>query len=162
MATIFSLPIFSEIILPFLLVFAIIFAILEKTKILGDDKKQINAIIALAVGLLLLAFEEPRMIIGKLVPFLAVAAVVILIFMLLYGFVGGTKEGGLSKGLTITFGIFIAIALVVAVLWVTGAWDKTYTFLTSGDWANDIWINFIFIAVVVGAIAAVIASSKSK
>lgn len=160
--TIFSHWIFSEIILPFLLVFTIIFALLEKSKILGEDKKQINAIIALAVGLLLLAFEYPREIIGKIVPFLAVAAVVILIFMLLYGFVGGTKEGGLPSGLKIAAGIIIGLGLLVVVLWASGIWPNVYDFFTSGKWAEEVWINFVFIGVVIAAIAAVIASGKAK
>jgi len=162
MATIFSLPIFSEIVLPFLLVFTLIFAILEKTKILGDDKRQINAIVSLAVGLLLLVFEYPREIIGNLVPFLAVAAVVLLVFMLLYGFVGGTKEGNLPKGLKIALGIIIGVAVVVAVLWSADVWDVIYNFFSSGKWATEIWVNVIFIGIVIAAVAAVIASGKSK
>ena len=34
---------FLDYILPFVLVFTLIFAILTKTKLLGEDKKQINA-----------------------------------------------------------------------------------------------------------------------
>jgi len=51
---------------------------------------------------------------------------------------------------------------ITTLLKFSGDLKTTYDFLTSGSWANDVWINFIFIAVVVGAIAAVIASSKSK
>ena len=160
--TIFSHEIFAQIILPFLLVFTLIFAILEKSKVLGENKSQINAIIALAVGLLLLVFDYPREIIIKTVPFLAVASVVILIFMVLYGFVGGTKEGGLPKGLKITAGIIIGIGLLIAVLWAAGVWSDVYNFFYSGKWAEVVWVNFVFVGIVVAAIAAVIASGKSK
>ena len=41
----------SDILLPFLLIFAIVFAILEMTKIFGADKKNINVIVSLVMGL---------------------------------------------------------------------------------------------------------------
>jgi len=160
--TIFSWPIFSEIILPFLLVFTLIFAILEKGKILGEDKRQLNAILSLAVALLLLVFDYPREIIGKFVPFLAVAAVVLLVFMLLYSFIGGTDKGDLPKGLKITIGIIIGIAVIVAVLWSAGVWGDVYNFFSAGKWANEVWMNIIFVGIVVGAVAAVIASAKKE
>ena len=42
-----------DVLLPFLLVFSIVFATLEKTAILGKDKSNINAIVAVVTGLLL-------------------------------------------------------------------------------------------------------------
>src|SRR3989344_1351569 len=44
-----------DVLLPFLLVFTIVFAILEKTNILGEDKKNFNVIIALVIGALLVS-----------------------------------------------------------------------------------------------------------
>ena len=44
---IFDNPFFTEMLLPFLLVFVVVFAILQKTKILGEEKAQIDAIVAL-------------------------------------------------------------------------------------------------------------------
>ncbi len=39
-----------DFLLPFLLIFSIIFAILEKTKILGEDKSNINIIVSTVIG----------------------------------------------------------------------------------------------------------------
>ncbi len=80
---------FRDYILPFVLVFTLIFAILEKTKLLGDDKKQVNAITGLVIGLILIGTPFARDIIVKLMPFLAIFAVILLVFMLLYGFIEG-------------------------------------------------------------------------
>ncbi len=80
---------FLDYILPFVLVFTLIFAILEKTKLLGEDKKQINSLVGLVVGLILIAFPYARDIVVLLMPFLAVSAVILLVFMLLYGFILG-------------------------------------------------------------------------
>ena len=67
-------------ILPFLLVFVIIFAILQKSKILGAGKAQIDALVSLVIAIVLIVFPTPRDIIVNLVPWLAVGVVVILVF----------------------------------------------------------------------------------
>ena len=50
MANILNYPIIRDIVLPFILVFVLVFAILEKSKLLGDGKKQINAIIGFVIA----------------------------------------------------------------------------------------------------------------
>src|SRR3989338_6520443 len=84
-STFLSHPIFVETILPFLLVFTIVFAVLQKSKIFGDGKKQIDAIVSLVVGLLVISFGQATGIIVQLIPFLAVSLVVILVLMILLG-----------------------------------------------------------------------------
>ncbi len=42
----------TDALLPFLLIFAVVFAILQKVKIFGKDKRNINVILALVIGLL--------------------------------------------------------------------------------------------------------------
>ena len=158
---IFINTLFTNFILPFILVFVLIFALLDKSKLLGDDKKQINAIISLVIGLILIAFEGPRMVIVKLVPFLAVAAVILFVFMLLWGFVSGKKEDVLNKGLKITLGIIVGLGVVVAVLWITGAWDVIYEILVGSN-AASIWVNVLFLAIIGGAIAVVLATGGKE
>jgi len=157
--SILSSEIFVEIIFPFLLVFTLTFAVLEKSKLLGDGKRQINALISLSVALMLIAFEYPRDVIVKLTPFLAVSLVILFIFMLMYGFVSGKKEGDvLNKGLKITLGVIVGLAVIVAVLWATGAWDKIYSFLLGGD-SSKIWVNVLIIVIIGAAMAMVLATS---
>ncbi len=157
--TIFSSPIFMDIILPFLLVFTLVFAILDKTKLLGEGKRQINAIISLVIGLILIGFPFAREIIVKLIPFLVVSLVILFVFMLIFGFVSGKKEGDvLSFGLKVALGIIFGLAVVVAVLWITGAWDYIYQVVVEGEFAGKIWINVILIAIIGGAIAIVLSS----
>ena len=43
----------TSFVYPFLLIFFIVFAILEKTKIFGEEKKQVNAFVAFVIGLIL-------------------------------------------------------------------------------------------------------------
>jgi len=160
--TILSSSIFVDIIFPFLLVFVLIFAILEKSKVLGEDKHQINAIVALVVGLIFIAFDYPRSIVVNLMPFLAVVAVIILVFMILFGFVAGDIKEGFKMpfGLMVTFGVLIGVALVIAILVITGYWD-TLLEVFKGDSSGTVVSSIIFLAVIGGAIAVVLATGKS-
>ena len=157
--SIFAGEIFMEYILPFLLVFTLTFAILDKTKLLGEGKRQINAIISLVIGIILIGFSTAQQIIVRLIPFFAVSLIVLFVFMLLYGFMSGNKDGDvLSKGLKIALGIIIGLAVIVAVLWITGAWDVIYDTLIGKDSAGKIWLNVLLIALIGGAMAIVLSS----
>lgn len=157
--TIFSNALFTDIILPFLLVFTLIFAILDKSKMLGEGKRQINAIISLVIGLIFIAFPFARDIVVRLIPFLAVSVVILFVFMLIMGFILAKKEGDmLNKGLKIALGIIFGLAVLVAVLWFTGGWDLIYSFVMERDLGQTILINLFILAIVGGAIAVVLSS----
>ena len=161
--TIFSEPIFVETILPFLLVFTLVFAILDKTKLLGEGKRQINAITSLVIGLILIGFPFARDIIVRLIPFLVVCLVILFVFMLIYGFISGKKEGDvLNKGLKITLGLIFGLAVLVAVLWITGAWEKIYEIVVEGEYSGKIFINLVLVVIIVGAIAIVLSSGGKE
>ena len=157
-STLFQSDIFVQIVLPFILIFTVIFAILEKAKILGEDKKQIDAIVSFAIALIFVSYSYATGVISKLMPFLGISAVVILIFMILFAFVSAGKEGGfeLSQGLKITFGVLIGIGVIIAVIWATGAWDKVYGFFSGSDERNTtLWATiFVVIAIVVAVVVA--------
>ena len=69
--------------LVFVLVFTLVYAVLQKSKILGDGKNSADALVALAVGLIVSTVGYATDIIRRLVPFLGVSLVVILVFLLL-------------------------------------------------------------------------------
>jgi len=157
--SIFSHPWFVDFILPFLLVFTLIFAILEKSKMLGEEKRQINAIISLVIGLIFIAFPFARNIVVQLIPFLVVCIVILFVFMLIFGFITAKKEGDmLNKGLKIALGIIFGLAVLVAVLWITGGWDMIYNFVMARDLGETILINLFILAIIGGAIAVVLSS----
>lgn len=159
--TIFSHPYFVELILPFLLVFTLVFAVLDKSKLLGEGKKQINAIISLVVGLILVSFSYATGIIVNLIPFLAVSLVILFVFMLVWGFISGKKEGDvLSGGMKIALGIIFSLAVVMAVLWVTGFWEKVVNLTVTGEYSGKILLTVIMLVVIGGAIAVVLSGGK--
>lgn len=149
-------PYFLDFILPFVLVFTLIFAILQRTKILGDDKKQVDALVGLVTGLILIAFPSARSIVVLLMPFLAVSAVLLLVFMLLYGFIMGKTDGDiLDKGWKRTFGAILALALITFFLMITGYWDYVYNFFFGSNY-TQVWANLILIIAIAVAIGAVL------
>ncbi|MFH1501165.1 MAG: hypothetical protein ABIE22_04445 [archaeon] len=156
--TFLSNVIFTEVVLPFLLVFTIVFAVLQKTKLFGENQKRINALVALAVGIILVAFSYPTGIIVKLMPFLAVVLVILFVFMLLFGFVSGGDQGfTMPKGLKITFGILIGIALVIAVLVFTECsggtcWDWLLNYVFEDVETNMVASGLFIVAIVVAMV----------
>ena len=156
--TILQHPLMVEVVLPFLLVFTVMFAVLQKTEILGKGKRQIDAIVAMVVGLIVVAFGYAVHIISLLVPFLAVSLIIILVFMILFGSMFKPGEFGMPKGLMVGIGILIGIAVVSAVIWATGLWVYIYDLILGPD-NNAILTNVIIILIFAGAIAAVIGFS---
>jgi len=161
MATILSSPFIMEQVLPFLLVFVIVFAVLDKTKILGEGKRQINAIVGFIVGLMLIAFPGPRDLIINLMPLLAVIIVILLVFMILYGFSTGDKEFSFPKGVKIALGILVGLALIIAILVFTDYWGYIVNSVFGGE-GSDIAKDVFLVLVIVAAVAVVLWSGKGS
>lgn len=153
-----------QIVYPFLLVFVLIFAILEKAEIFGKGKYQINSLIALSIALIVVAFGWATNIIASLMPWLAIGVCVLLVFMVLYGFVASSNDKGLelNKNLKIGLGILIVLFVVVAVIVATGQWDRVYNSFAGKQEMNDFGSNIIIFILIVGAMAVVLFSSKKK
>ena len=147
---------------PFLLIFFIVFAVLEKTKIFGDDKKQLNALVAFVIGLIFISVVYPTLVVENLILFLTVALVVVFIALLLWGFVSGGEAKISSKGLKIVAGILIVIAVAIALLWAMGIWDEFANLLFKQSWSKSFWTNLIFIVVIAVALALMMRKGKEK
>ncbi|MGV8142445.1 MAG: hypothetical protein ACP5NS_02300 [Candidatus Pacearchaeota archaeon] len=159
--TILSSPIISEAVLPFILIFTVVFAILQKSGILGKDKKQIDALVALVVGLITITFANAVGIINSLLPFLAVSIVLILIFLILVAMVSHEGTAKIEKGFKITIVVLSFLAVIIAGLIVTGAWDYIlYQF--EGPGGSTIFTNIVFLVIIIGAFIAVYFGEKKK
>src|SRR3990167_10128684 len=82
---------FYDFILPFLLVFTIVFAVLEKTKILGVDedsktpKRNLNAIVAFSIALFVVITKQIVVTLRSSLPQIALVLIVIISLLLLVG-----------------------------------------------------------------------------
>jgi len=125
--------------LPFLLIFTIIFAILQKTKIIGEGRKSFNFMVALIISLMVViphvtgnypTSPDPVEIINSAIPHVSVVVVAILMLLLLVGVFGknlnliGTSLSGI-----------IAIASALIILYVFGT--------SAGWWEGGWWPGFL-------------------
>lgn len=113
-----------DIVLPFLLVFTVIFGILEKTKVFGkegdDSRKNLNAMVAFTVAFFVVAATQIVALMQTALPYMMFLLVLIIMFMILFGATIGEGELNLweqftnkkTKGI-FAFGIFIAIIAIV-------------------------------------------------
>ena len=154
--TILQSPLVVEIILPFLLVFTVVFAVLQKSKVLGDGKKQVDAIVALVIGLLVVSFASATGLIVRLIPFMAVSLVVILVFMVIWGMFWKEGDFDIGKGPKMAAGIVALIAVIIAVLVFTGFWQNIADLFTNG---SSLMANVVIVIVVVVAIIVVLSGA---
>lgn len=157
--TILQNPIFTKFIFPFALIFFILFGILEKTKVFGDDRKQLHALIAAVIGLVFVGAVSPKLIVENLILFLTVAIVVVFIALLLWGFVSGGEAKIPDKVKPMVGGV-VVLAVAIALLWALGVqisfFEDVFDFVFKSSWSSDFWTNAAFIIVVIVAVVLVV------
>jgi hypothetical protein len=135
-----------DIILPFVLVFTIVFAVLQKTKILGEKSKNFNVVIALVLGMSVVvphvlygtAGPEPYLVNGFIdivkvintaLPNVSVILVAVLMVLLIFGIWGSKVKLG-SNSLSSIIALFAFLSVI-------------YIFGSSAGW----WIlpNWLYI-----------------
>jgi len=154
--TIFQHWIVTKFLLPFVLVWGLMYAILEKTKILGEGK-QLNGIVSAVVGLIFVGAIYPKLVVENMILFLVVALVILFVILMIWGFVGGTKDGfELTGWMKNTLWAVGGVAVIIAVLWATGVNSTLIDLLFYRSWSGSFWTNFLFIVVVAGVLALVL------
>ncbi|MAG91301.1 hypothetical protein CMO83_01335 [Candidatus Woesearchaeota archaeon] len=128
-----------EVLLVFLLIFVIIYAILQKSEILGAAKKNLNIVVSIVVGLLVViphitgrfpAYADPVLIISNALPSISVVLVAIIFLLILIGVFAQDKVFlGLSMPGWVAFFSFIVIILIFggAAGWWSGYFGNTLT-----------------------------------
>ncbi|MEM4625422.1 MAG: hypothetical protein QXJ28_01480, partial [Candidatus Pacearchaeota archaeon] len=142
----------------------LVFAILQKSKILGEDKKQIDALVSLSIAMMVIGFSWATGIISRLMPFLAISVTVLLVFFILFGFVASVNDKGLEipKQLKIGFGVLAGIVTIVALIIATGQWDNVYGYFFKGGSPTNLSSNILIIAIIIGALIVALTSGKKS
>ena len=151
-----------DVVLPFLLVFTIVFAIFEKTKVLGTEdidgkkysKKNLNAMAAFVISFLVIASSQ----LVEIITAVSAQAVVVLFMAVLFLLLIGAfhKEGEpiyLQGGWKITFMLIVFISIVGIFLnaikdasgktWLQRAMDFT------GSGGDEVAGSIILLAIIV-------------
>ncbi len=114
-----------DVVLPFLLVFTVIFGVLEKTKIFGKEgdssRKNINAMVAFSIAFFVVAATQVVYVMQTALPYIMLLLILIITFMIVYGSTLSEGDGKpidmwdhleKHKGI-FAFGLFIAILAIV-------------------------------------------------
>ncbi len=123
----------TDVLLPFLLIFTLIFAVLQKTKILGEEKKNINTMIALVIALLVVIPHVTNSypsgtdiveILNTVLPQISLLIVAILMLIVVVGIFYPTTYGiGSWSGVAAIIGIIGLIWIFGAATGWFGGWD---------------------------------------
>ncbi|MBI2671491.1 hypothetical protein HYX16_01015 [Candidatus Woesearchaeota archaeon] len=102
-----------DIALPFILIFTVIFAVLQKIKLFGG-KKNIDIIVAVVLAFLSVRSVFLVGLLNRFLPNTAIFLIIILMFLLMLGTFGGQFEG--FKGYMIPIASIISLIFVVLAL----------------------------------------------
>ncbi len=143
---------FLDIIVPFLLIFIIIYAILQKTKILGEGKKNYNIVVALAISLAAIiphvvnpgGAADVVYIINNSLPNVSVILIAIVMFLLLIGLMGGQVRwiGSATTG-------WIALLAGLVILYIFGVSAGWFGPIQQLGWLMDSDTQAIVIIILV-------------
>lgn len=146
----------TEALLPFLLIFTLIFAVLQRSKILGTDKKNFNVVVALVIALLVVIphitgtypyDQDVVRIINSAIPPIAGVMVAILTLMLLVG-IWGVEVNWVGGTIT----SWIALISFLVVVYIFGAAANLWTYTPWLWWLSDPNTQSLIIIILIFAI----------
>jgi len=128
-----------DVVLPFLLVFTIVFAIFEKTRVLGEEtidnkkysRKNLNTMAAFVIAFLVVASSKLVAIISTVSSQMAVLLMLAVLFLLLVGSFYKEGEFDLSKGWKVFFSVIMFIGIVLI-------------FLNAIEFEGESWLNIFW------------------
>ncbi len=150
-----------DVILPFLLVFTIIFAILEKTKILGVEKidgekvgkKNINSMVAISIAFLVVASTKLVSIINEAMANIVLLVLLGVSFLLLIGVFFKdeeldffTKQPKWTAAMIIIMFVGLSVIFLDALGWL----QQMFDFIK--QWPGGWTVDALFFLIVIGSI----------
>jgi hypothetical protein len=153
----------TDVMLPFLLVFTIVFAVLEKIKILGEEKRNLNVVVSLVLALATIIPHvtntypldyDPVVILNNALPSVSILVVAIMMLMILIGVFAHDK---VFLGLTMPgwIGFFSIMAILYIFGSAAGWWDSGFQNALENFFGHDA-IAIVIMILVFGIIIAFI------
>ncbi len=158
-----------DVLLPFLLIFILLFAVLQKTHILGDEKRNLNTVLALVISLIVVVphvtgnypagYDPVDIMLGAL-PAISIIVVAIVMLLLMIGLFAHDK---IYLGMTMPGWIaFFSIATLVVIFGSSAGW------FASGFnvWLDDLFgsdaLAVVIMVLVFGIIIAFVTGSGKE
>ena len=140
----------TDVLLPFILIFTIVFAVLQKSRILGEGRKNFNVIVALVIALTVVIphvtndYPPDRdvvEIINESLPSVSIVIVAIIMVLVLIGVLGGeTRWAG---------GLFGGVIAIIAFLTVGAIFANSAGWLSVPSWLEDPDTQALIVIIVV-------------
>ena len=159
-----------DVLLPFLLVFTVVYAILQKTHILGEGKDNLDAMVAFVIGLLVVAASKVVVVINEALPQVMVLVIVGLGFLLMLGIFAkpdGTFFDKIGDTARTIIMIIMSIAVVLIFLsvienddgdsWLSYGWNYMLD-----NWSGAVFGSIVLFLLVIGAIFFVVGGGDKK
>ncbi len=141
---------FFSYVLPFLLIFALVFGILTQIKIFKEHKS-INGVIAFVVGLMALQFDMVPQFFSEIFPRLGVALAIILLILIFVGMFAN-PDSNATMYTMMGIGVIIAVIVLISTAGSLG-WSAGY-------WWYDNWKTVAVVIVVLLALAIIVGSAN--
>ena len=174
-----------DVILPFLLVFTLMFAFLEKTRVLGTDKikidgdfhhvpkKNLNAMIAFVTGLLVVLSAQLVGIVNQVLAHTVLLLMLSFLFLLVLGsFLKQTDDGIAIDPLKqkVLYYIMVSISFITILMIFLNAiktengqsWLQIVLNTLRNAGNSDFWMVVILLVIIVGGVALVISGPKQE
>jgi len=144
-----------DYVLPFLLIFSVVFGILASTNILGKQKG-VNVIVSLVIGLLALRLGFVQLFFAQIFPRLGVGIAVILALLIMTGLFINSKEAKYWMW------AIAAIAVIIWIIVLVGSFESSGWFGLAGGYIGDYAGLIIGAVLLIGVIIAVVASNSTS
>ncbi|MEM4259989.1 MAG: hypothetical protein QXG00_02030 [Candidatus Woesearchaeota archaeon] len=145
MATLLDISIFKHFgsFFAFLLVWIILFAVLEKTHILGKERRGLNSLLALVISFLVLATSSVLNLVSFIVPWFIVLIIVGLLIIFTIRVFGADEESIVKAVKTDVYPYVIVIAIVILLFGLGSAFGQAALNLgwSSGKGSGNIGQN---------------------
>ena len=148
---------FFDIVLPFLLIFGVVYGILQYMKIFGQDNKGVHAMIAIILGLLAIRLPFFSAFLAELSPRLGVGLTILLGILLLIGLFTPSNSRGTIAWILLSVGALIFIVILIQ----TGNVLSDFGF-GNGFFSEEIIGWLVMVAVLIGVIVAVVAGKGGE
>jgi len=170
-----------DVVLPFILVFTIVFAILEKTKVLGVEnvsgtdypRKNLNAMASFVMAFLVVASSQLVEIITTVSSQVVILLLLSVLFLLLVGSFYQDAEGGYLKGGWKTFFMFVMFIGIVLIFlgaienkdgdsWLDVFWNYLSNNGQGGDAIGSVILLVLLVLLIIYVIKSPSSGSKDK
>jgi len=139
-----------DVVLPFLLIFTLVFAMLEKTMVLGKDnpaRKNLSAMVSFVAAFLVVASAQLVFVINRTIGMMMVILVMIILMMLVWGTFSKQGEVELPSFYRNALMAITFLGAVLIVMWNLGWLQFLYAY-TSGNLSGPV-VGSIFLLVII-------------